>query len=676
MRKEVVSKLIAISLIGFTLSGCSGVKDYSSIPLEAQLTKQEVMDYYAKEMSYDTVVTRHGANKVNLVFTDVSDEKKESLTKRYNEVMDEYKNNNVDYSKKNNNMNKEAHEYLRAMIDSYKLEDESIKSIKESLGYYFVTVDFKVKNKETSGTLKGMVNYLGVNGVFTQDAEDNVIVDNAYLDKVLLNVNKKRKEDGLSTYKSVKNKKEADVKTQKEKNESSNNESNSNTTNNNGIKSDNVYNFESTEFDVNYVNSVLGSSKSSAVMPDLSSVYNISNQDNGLSGYGIYLQGKNGLMDFGYINSNLDGEMELVFVFKQDETKVDKYDYSFCYMNKYKSNIDLDSKYKDKPVFGEFVKTELDKIVERYDRIINNKDIPSIMGGKIVEDKKMQLANAFYVANSDIMTFMSNIDDVLARSDDGKVYLVKLERIVEESYLKSSSVVKYKDTYYMIIRQDGTDFKVNDYTMISRDLVTEPDIDADESAKRRLVALNLSGEISDDNKKKIEEQLNNLYTAVNIRRLHDEEETDDNGNKVLNPGVYDRFDTDKSLLSSSRYDYLTSQITGRSTRETTKVGSKYAGIVSQWMGGNDEQAEFITEEVMTYDGKTKGLYLKQYYLMSNYNGKWVIDDIVNIQELELSGNLLKDKIDLVGGEVAEVGDLNFEGTSTDLTETSNSNNKN
>lgn len=679
-----MKKLVAMSLMGATtLTGCSGAKDYSSIPLEAQLTKQEVIDYYAKEMSYDTIVTRHGATKVDLVFTDVNETKKEEITKRYQDIMTQYKsglkNGDVVGVEKEDNdtesaddtqkdMGVEAHEYLKSMLDPYILEDETIKDIKESLGYYFVTVDFKVKSKGSDGTLKGMINYLGVNGVFVQDENDKVDVDKSYLSRILFDINKKRKEDGLKEYKTVKDKQEADVKTQKEENEVNNATESTTESEATGIKTDNIYNFESTEFDVDYINNALGTSKSSAVMPELSNVFNSTDNGDNLGGYGIYIQGKNGLMDFGYTPDSLDGNIELVFVFKQDETKSNKYDYAFCYTNGYNSNIDLDSKYTEQPVFGEFVQTELNKIVERYDRVINNKDITSIMEGNILDDKKMQLANAFYVSNSDIMTYMSNINKVLARSDDGKVYLVKVERIVEESYLKSSSIVKYKDTYYMVIRQDGIEFKINDYVLANRELLTQPDIDADESTERRLVALNLSGEISEDNKKEIQEQLNNLYTAVNIRQLYDNETEDESGNKVLNPGVYDRFDEDRSLLSSARFDYLTSQVTGRSTRETAKVGCKYAGIVSQWMGGNDEQAEFITEEIMTYDGKTKGLYLKQYYLMSNYNGKWVIDDIVNIQELELSGNLLQDKINAIGGEVAEVGDLNFEGTSVDLTE--------
>ena len=44
------------------------------MPLEPALTKQEVMDYYAKSMAYDTVISRNSKPRVNnYETTDVKD---------------------------------------------------------------------------------------------------------------------------------------------------------------------------------------------------------------------------------------------------------------------------------------------------------------------------------------------------------------------------------------------------------------------------------------------------------------------------------------------------------------------------------------------------------------------------------------------------------------------------
>ena len=50
----------------------------------------------------------------------------------------------------------------------------------------------------------------------------------------------------------------------------------------------------------------------------------------------------------------------------------------------------------------------------------------------------------------------------------------------------------------------------------------------------------------------------------------------------------------------------------------------------------------------TYDGTDKGVYVKNYYLVSHYGKDWVIDDIVPIEEKDVTGEELAQYKSLLG----------------------------
>ena len=73
------------------------------------------------------------------------------------------------------------------------------------------------------------------------------------------------------------------------------------------------------------------------------------------------------------------------------------------------------------------------------------------------------------------------------------------------------------------------------------------------------------------------------------------------------------------------------------------------GIVTEWIGGSENQVEFTTEEVVTYQGHADGVYMQCYYLMSNLEGTWVIDDIQILEQTELSGDGLTSTVQRING---------------------------
>lgn len=50
----------------------------------------------------------------------------------------------------------------------------------------------------------------------------------------------------------------------------------------------------------------------------------------------------------------------------------------------------------------------------------------------------------------------------------------------------------------------------------------------------------------------------------------------------------------------------------------------YSGAITEWVGGNDTQVELQTEEIWVWNTGTAE-YQTVYYLLSNMENKWVID---------------------------------------------------
>ena len=127
--------------------------------------------------------------------------------------------------------------------------------------------------------------------------------------------------------------------------------------------------------------------------------------------------------------------------------------------------------------------------------------------------------------------------------------------------------------------------------------------------------------------------MSKLAAGINSRTANDK--VGEDGTPVY--GIYSRFDEDKALLSTEKGEYLKSKLLTRMNKYGSDRGVSVNIKFTEWLGGYNDQVEFEVEELYLYDGIDKGVYVKNYYLVSHYGSEWVIDDIVPIDEKEVSG---------------------------------------
>ena len=200
-----------------------------------------------------------------------------------------------------------------------------------------------------------------------------------------------------------------------------------------------------------------------------------------------------------------------------------------------------------------------------------------------------------------------------------------------------------------MIRQNGTDFVLNDIVWVSRELLRIPEPEADDAITRRLTSLNLAGAVDESVKPAINQLLNRVYNATNNVGYYTQ--YDKNGNVVVDNGIPmygldDQFDSNKELLKSARKEYLESQIVNRAQSHMNSSECVLKGKVVSWIDGYSDQVELTTEEFYDFSKIKKGIYVKNYYLVSHYGNRWVIDDIVPIEEKEVEGNEYEEKVSL------------------------------
>lgn len=729
--KRCLSLAVLSSLL---VTGCSSF-DYSKIQYQPFLTRQEVVDYYANQMSYDSIVKRTAVRTNKIEWNKVPEDIQDKLWQETTKVLTTYQLNDGYEGE----MTRYVHDNLKLILDDLVLSapDGGFSYTEaESRGYYFVTVYFTTQ-LNTQGSLKGEANYIGVNGAIidgtsdgveevpvldtnfmnaslakineyrvknhlepypdygsaftnnaveqvqeqqdTSDAEGNAIVENTedsisneevinqtatpnkkYIASSLNFVNsrkiassmaKKRKPVTNQTEESTTETVEesqldesissADTETmESSETEPSTDSALSTETENTGysyvdnsedaINDSYANNVRQLLYDVKLFNKVVGSShEQMACVPYVSMVYNPVEPQGSLSGYGIFSEGAYGLKDFGYDRTKYGtGTMKITFVFKQNPQRRDRFDYSYCYINEYKTNISLEDKDVTQ---SSYIDGMLDVVIERADRAFSNKDSAGLMSKEIYEPSDLGLRELELRNSSNVLAYMTKRVKTLDRKN--KEYLVELERTSELSPKGLGTTARYKDKYYAVIRQDGVEFKINDIVWVSRDIERIPEPNSDDSIIRRLTSLNLSGDVSEQAKIDINDMFKKLSIGVNEKRREDS--VGEDGKPVY--GVYGRFDSDTSLLSTEKSEYLKSKLTTRLNRFGSDKNWNLNIRVAEWLGGYNDQVELETEELYTYEGLDKGIYVKNYYLVSHYGKEWVIDDIIAIEENEVSG---------------------------------------
>lgn len=580
MNKRVVSVSLLAVMAMSTLSGCGASENPKDIPLVPALSQKEVIDYYKQSLAYDTIASRTvKPNQVTYEMQDVTGDMKNVVAGEAGKIEALLARNNITLS---DGMDPSIHQYIKYVLDDKQLTRDNIAHVREALGYYFVDIEYKLSAK-TPGTFNENVKYLGINGAFKQDfSTKEVSVDSVFMQKANSDVQKYLAEN--PTYKT---------------------------------EVSPVAGVRAPLSDVVLYNRAAGISlKQTAMMPPLSMVYAYPAE--GLSGYCLFPQGSFTLRDFNYSRSKMSGAATLRYVFKKDILDPSKIEFTNVYVTDYKLNNapELDPG----AVAPEFVKVEAEKLMERSDRAISNNDISALMSGKIYDD----IGVAALYGNMRNFCYnqrhMSKVKSIVGREDHK--YLIEFETLTQEGPKGSGTTGTYVQTGYMVVQQESTEFHITDYVITDFKMTKEPQINLESTIMKRLAALNLTGEVTDDAKAGINELMTKLYTSSTERQLQE---------------MYECFNTDTNLLSSTHREYLNSQLRSWLIKHGTNSKSTYAGVVSQWIGGADNQVEFFTNELIDYEGKDNGLYMQNYYLVSSYDDKWVIDEMKVVESKDVSG---------------------------------------
>lgn len=393
-------------------------------------------------------------------------------------------------------------------------------------------------------------------------------------------------------------------------------------------------------------NNIAGSpTYQSAYLPELSIVMDIPQPEGTISGMGIYPSGDGGLRKFGYDRKQTSGTLRMRYVFKTDVMETDKIYGIQVYPVFYEINAGIDADTESVTV-PEFLMTEFSKLLERSDRAIANGDMSALMSGGIYDDAGMAVLSGYFNQYTNVLRHISTIRRVVARDIENNAYLLEVETIRQEGPKGMGRYATYRDKSYVAVEQVGDRFIITDTVCMFRNITKQPPIDPDNSIVKRLVALNLAGEVPEESKGEIERLIKEFYTASTARILHGPREVNIGGQNVtLERGMYDCFNDDTSMLSSSRKEYINSTVREMLTKKGIDVQAEYKGVITEWIGGAENQAEFTTEEVIEYKGQNSGVYMQVYYLVSNMNDVWVIDDMKIIESEEKSGAELQQVLD-------------------------------
>ena len=752
MKNKHVTRLIALvtSMSCLALTGCSSFvgEDVASYPLDSMLTKQEVVDYYAKALEYDAIVSKNiTVHETTYETKDIEGEKAERLKQLTEQAETLLGQDSFEINEANLKiMSEDTFNYIKGVIDNYVLTDGKLLSIKGALGYYFVDVDYTISAK-TPGQFNQLTSLIGLNGAFYQHYDDSYSLDTAYLSTVVDDLNEYYYENNIMKCASFDSgtkvfqvvdgiapivKKQplnenisnlptssdtlestdlgTDVDTvDSELNDTLDTEDTENIegvedeimnlpgdstedaevsdieatnldditvedeeltsdivedgTAQNDIIQDDIMLIDETDttitaqtaitsdksvnsvvaserkiqFDTSEINSVVGSSlRQAAKMPNLTTVYNIPSAEGNISGYGIYSAGSGGLRIFGFDRSKISGHITLRYVFKDASNGSGEIlgTNIYCTEEEITNGINVAS---NNVLIPDFLMSQFEQTIERADRVQMNCDLSGMMSGHIYEDMGFAVLRGYKEQYTGINKCMSTVRQVIARDTTNNAYLLEIETTYIEGAKDVDCYGTYRDKYYIVIQQQGDEFKIVDQVRASRDVVSEPPINPDSTTQKRLVALNLSGEVPEDSKEQIKGLMSDLYTAGTNRLLRGPKDITVNGETVtLEKGIYDCFQNDTSILSEEDLEYANSKLRNALIKHGTDVSSIYSGTVTEWIGGYENQAEFTAEELITYAGTGEGHYMQVYYLVSCLNDVWVIDERTVLDEYDIT----------------------------------------
>ena len=750
--KKSIKVLSLVTALALTITGCgdfkvfSGVEDYT---LMSPLTQSELIDYYSKALTYDSIVSRNLDVQQTVWETyEIKGDKAEllkSMTATAETILGAKEYDNTIANSKI--LSEDTYNYIRTELGDKKLSNGQVESVKGALGYYFVDIKYELESADY-GCFTNKTSLLGINGAFVWDIYDNDTVDTSYIKKMVNNMNtyyakndiaqvmeydegsqtvsvketevvadendyleieseptslseiegeeqqvdedgnpiteeeltqeelEAQASDAAAEEEETDGEEAADGEEATEGEEAADGEEPQLDEDGNPIEDtfeaqitdeaslSSVENkvfpldksIRTSQLDTALINSVAGSSvRCSSYMPDIKLVYEMPESQGTISGTGIEAMAIGGLKNFGYDRGGLSGIATIRYVFKDalDGTG------SILGSNAYFTDIEILSGFtaadKEDVLIPEFLLTEIGKLIENADRAMMNVDLTALMSGKIFNDMGVAVNRGYEDQHVNVLRQISTLRRVINRDIENNRYLVEVETTRQEGARTADSYGIYRDKYYMTIEQVDGEFRITDRMLMLRQMQTEPEIMPDSTTKKRLIALNLTGDISEETKYDAEVLMQDLYKACTNRVLNGPKDiTNTNGETVtLEKGMYECFNDDPSMLSTAQREYFNSALRDRMTQYGIAVPSTIHGNITDWIGGANNQIEFITEEAIKYDGFGNGTYMQVYYLVSCMNDKWVIDDMKIIDTEEYPVNELDTIITRIEGNNAD-----------------------
>lgn len=739
MVKKWLCLALASVMMLSTLAGCGGrviITDSTKVGLQPALTKQEVLDYYAVSMNYDTVVTRNTSADVNkYVLSPITDQSDvNNLTSALGittKMLAQPKYTGNDMTRRY--LSETMYNYIRALLNDKSLSNGEVVKAEQAQGYYFVDVEYDV-NAGNIGTFTQASNLLGINGAFKHSSAFNTdSVDNSFLTAAERILNEYFRNNGITAtatlagnYLTISGNTDlltdgytdentgnisdiedqyfndtqptqdmpdmldtpdelADIKDNKttdtdkkdaqesKKNDAADSENKAETGDTadadadkqetgteNGTDTDTdadtepvtepepepvapvtptvkKVNTRRPQININKFNSIVGSGHNSSYIPELSNVYNYPAENGQIQGIGLYPCGGLGLTLFGFDRSQISGKITIRYLYKENLVNPD----ILTCENIYVTEMRLDDPFADytASIIPEFLTTDFEELIDRADRLMVNNDTTGLMSCNVFNDIGMAVLRGYEENNGSLLRQISTLRRVISRDIASNAYLVEVETFRREGDETADRYAAYKDRVYAVIQQEGSQFVISDWMIVDRTLVTEPDIDPDAATAKRIVALGLTGTVSDSARESATALVNALYKSSSDRVLNGPY-TDADGNNVER-GMYDCFNSNNTMLSASKREEINSHLRSILVKHGTKTQAQMTGKITEFIGGTNKQVEFTTEELVTYSGRNEATYMTCYYLISCIEDVWVIDDLQILTMDEVSGEGLQ-----------------------------------
>ena len=638
IEKKIITVLLMISII-LSSSGCGKVVQ-EKIRNAGILTEDEYRRIRSDELKF-SVSRKRNVNTKTIEWYDVKEDISNLLINKTMDIINEH-NINLGYI----NAVKNTHEYLKLNIDNLKCLRNPQFIVTTNEGYYYVRTLFGVEHSDEVAELKKTANYLGIKGAIGKDYLGNVIVDEIYLNQLVKEVNKVRVEQGLDELpedieqfnynKDLDNEfeeLEPIVATESEI-----------STMSNIIKQIEKKDEEEQQgrqirrlvYNSKEFNDVMVLAEAVPYIPETQVVFNVPEYET-LSGYQIYKEGEDIEGTRGEI-----GALELVFVYKHN-LETNEYDYHTVYISQYETGIEKEEIATFVP---EYIKKQVDILIERISRSWSNCDITGLTCGDLIypQDLGIKLLlqrDATTLLNSDMY-----VKKYLERN--GNRYLVELEQMSTEMAKGTATTgCTYLRTYLAEIEIRNAKCVLMDMYLTKIKLLSMPEVNIDKGSMKKLFAIQMvmQDTLTDEVKEEVKAELRKLQIALTIRNMNDNVQEDgitinkgDNG--IERYGINTRFNTDRTILGEKEFAEYIAELTSRVTRYGGDIPCRVSIRVREWISGNDEQVELLTDELYDYNKKS-ATKLNRYMILSKFKNKWQIDEMKIVGENEVPASELE-----------------------------------